>query len=234
MSYKQKPLQPDPLPIPERIKALEPIYDRAGLIYERTATDLNEMRLLDAIQNKPDSYKCFVVQMYRVKTQKQFVVGHETDEALVYYRKREAILYNGEPIGDDGNEGVYHIPITRPNRNVQGRTTKTQVLKTEPFFTIPFTPEAVEKAIGESETGVDQFYLTKGSNTGPDYKTGEVFTIWNKEDYKTGTFDELWDMSKYNYTKKDPCLKSWRAEGTAIKKQVETFQTIPTTKTVNR
>lgn len=222
MSYKQKPIKPDTVIYPARLQEIIDAYDRANIVYPINNEDRNEMLLEDAIKARPESLQKYVVGIYRLKTQKQFVIGESSDEALVYYMQRSATLYNGQPVQDNRPLGYYWNPVTKVLTDVMGKPIKYNLTKTVPFFKIPFSPEAVDKIMEESDIDVTQFYIGQASNNGPELVQNNLkYQIWNLDDFKQANFQELWDMGKYNYTAKEARLDAWRKEGQNIRKQTQ-------------
>jgi hypothetical protein len=234
VSYKQKPVKDQPLPLSERIMLLQAAYDKAGLEYVKTSQDYKEMEFLDAVARRPDTHQKFITSIYRLKTQKKFVVGSESDEALVYHIQETVQNHSDEYIVLDQHKGFWWNIDTRLNKNAQGQTAKVQVLGEFPVFQIPFSPQAVDDVINESLLEVSQFYVGTASPRGPNITTGDIYIIKNKDDFKNGTFDELMDMGRYNYSTNEPRLIKWREEGDLIKKQSQTITSMTDNVTRNR
>lgn len=226
MSYKQKPVKDDPLPLSEKLLLLQAAYDRAGLEYVKSSSDYREMEFLDAVQRRPDTHRKFITSIYRLKTQKKFVVGGESDEALIYHMQETVQNHSDEYIVLDHHKGYWWNIDTRLNKNAQGHTAKVQVLGEFPVFQIPFSPEAVDGITDASMLEVSQFYVGTASPRGPNISTGDIFIIKNRDDFKSGTFDELMDMGRYNYSTNEPRLSKWREEGDLIKKQSQTITSL--------
>jgi hypothetical protein len=226
MSYKQKPVKDDPLPLSDKLVKLQAAYDRAGLEYVKSSADYREMEFLDAVQRRPDTHRKFITSLYRLKTPKKFVVGGESDEGLIYHIQETVQNHSDEYIVLDQHKGYWWNIDTRLNKNAQGHTAKVQVLGEFPVFEIPFSPAAVDRVCDESLLDVSQFYVGTANTRGPNVSTGDIYIIKNKDDFKNGTFDELMDMGRYNYSTNEPRLSKWREEGDLIKKQSQTITSL--------
>lgn len=224
MSYKQKPVREEKVPYTTRIQNIIDAHDAANIVYVLNGDDYHEMEFEEAVRARPETLQNYVISIYRIKTQKKYVIGGTTDEALVYYQQRTAEAYNGKHVQDDRIHGVYMKPVTRANRNEMGKSNRYDKIGEIPYFQIPFSPKAVDEIIKASVLDVDKFIVAYGSDKGPDITAGEKYSIHNKEDFKTGTFQELYDMGRYNYTAKEPRLVMWRSEGESIRKQTQNFQ----------
>lgn len=220
MSYQWKPKAEkpqDPI-LPERLKQIVKAYDEKGLDYILNGDDRHEIQFYDTARANPGSHRRYVNGIYRLKTNKQFVISGQSDEALVFSMQQTAERYDGSHIQDDRTHGVIFKPDVRQNKNAQGQRQKVQFLGQIPYFSIPFTPEAVDKVINESDVGVDRFHVGYAVTRGPDLVQGNYYSILNIDDFKAGNFEELMDMGAYNYSAKQSRLAQWRAEGEEIKK----------------
>jgi hypothetical protein len=227
-TYRQKPRkQEESVVYTQRIIDIQKDYDDAGIEYIVQEDDRQEMDYEDAARLRPDTVQEYVTHIYRIKTQKRFVVNQASDEALIYYKRRSALRYNGAIIEDHRMWGYRMKPIGRPLLDEHGRVKKVDKTGETPYFTIPFKPETVDKLIENSLTDVDQFYIAHATTNGPGaVSTKNVFQILNKSDFKEGTFPELWDMARLDYTSRDSQLKSWRLERDSILKQAKNFKSI--------
>jgi len=223
VSYKQKPVKEPEVTFSPRVKLLQDAYDKVGLEYVIKEEDRNEARFLDAVQRRPDTHRQYVKSIYRLKTEKRFVVGNESDEALIYWMDETVLDFSDRNIDMGSYKGYWWNLDARQNKNLQGNTAKVQVLGEFPVFQIPFSADNVDKIMGYSLNDVNQFYVGTASDRGPNISTGDIFQILNKEDFKNASFQELMDMGRYNFSAKEPRLSRWREEGETIIKQSQTI-----------
>jgi hypothetical protein len=229
-TYRQKPQnQENTVIYTPRISEILKAYDEAGIEYIIQEDDRKEMEYEDAARMKPDSKQEFVSSIYRIKTHKRFVLNQASDEALIYYKRRVALRYNNTAVEDNRFFGVLMKPVTRSVLDEFGKIKKVEKTLETPFFSIPFTPQAVDDIIAQSLTDVDQFYLAQGTIQGPGFvQKKDIFQILNKDDFKEGTFEELWDMARMNYTNREPQLSFWRKERNDILRQAKNFKSMST------
>ena len=226
MSYKQKPLKEPEITFSPRVKLLQDVYDKAGLVYVIKSEDREEAAFLDLVARRPDTHRKYVKSIYRLKTEKRFVEGNQSDEALVYWMD-ESVMDFADKNKDFGMYRGYWWNINaRQNKNLQGNTQGVQVLNEFPVFQIPFSPEAVDQIMSYSLNDVNQFYVSMASDRGPNISTGDKYVVKNKDDFKNGTFQELMDMGAYNYVAKESRLAKWREEGELIMKQSQTITSL--------
>lgn len=227
-TYKQKPRkQEDSVIYTPRIIDIIKDYDLAGIEYIIQKDDRREMEYEDAARTRPDTVQEFVTSIYRIKTQPRFVINGKSDEAIIYYKRRSALRYNGESIEDHRYWGYRMKPSTRPVYDEHGRVKKVDKIGETPFFLIPYEPKIVDELILGSLTDVDQFYIANSTTTGPGaVSQKDVYQIRNKEDFKEGTFSELWDMARLNYTNKESQLKEWRKNRDKILDQAKNFKSM--------
>jgi len=229
-TFKQKPRkQEDSVIYTQRIKDTIQDYDAVGLIYIIQKDDRQEMAYEDAARARPDTVQEFVTSIYRVKTQKRFVINQASDEAIVYYKRRSALQYNNEAIEDHRYWGYRMKPVTVDILDEHGRIKKVDKRGETPYFTIPYDPKNVDEIIRGSLTEPDQFYIANSTTQGPEaISRRDIYQILNKDDFKEGSFSELWDMGRLNYTYKEPYLRQWRKDGPEILKQAKSYKTIST------
>jgi hypothetical protein len=228
VSYKQKPVKEPEVTFSPRVKLLQDAYDRAGLEYVIKSEDRNEAAFLDAVQRRPDTHRQYVKSIYRLKTEKRFVVGNESDEALIYWMDEAVLDFSDRNMDLGSYKGYWWNINARMNKDLQGNTAKVQVLNEFPVFQIPFSAENVDKIMGYSLNDVNQFYVGTATDRGPNIQSGDLYQILNKEDFKNATFQELMDMGRYNFSAKEPRLTKWREEGETIIKQSQTITSLTT------
>lgn len=133
-------------------------------------------------------------------------MNHEVKQALVYYLNEyvdNPNLENG-PVGYHARIGMFQVPITR-NKRIRNEEGLEEVVLdqvgTKNIFYIPYSPENVDKILGEMYNTPDPKNLgvSYARERGPDTRD-TVYTVYNIQEFReVQDLEGLMDASKGNW-----------------------------------
>lgn len=133
-------------------------------------------------------------------------MNHEVKQALVYFLHEYVDSPNLEdgPVGYTAKMGMFQVPIARNRRvrNEEGlEELRLEQVGTKNIFYIPYTPENVDKILGEMYNTPDprNFGVSYARERGPDTRD-TVYTVFNMQEFReVQDIEGLMDASKGNW-----------------------------------
>lgn len=175
---------------------------RKDIIYEprtETTNDVPEIETLLFIKKYPEFVVNNIGWFYRVKLPKpnMFEINEDTGELDSKHKVKQALIYHincyvTDPNVDGGGrtivsfnrtEGVYRdiIPEYKIDRN--GRKTGFTAVGTKNIFYIEYTPENIDRILGEMSNMPNSIGVCVGADTG--------HSPWANNPYKVHNFEEF-------------------------------------------